>query len=192
MTVTESNEEAAETAPTSDSDEKRDSDSKKSYGIEEEESNLGDFEVDIILDEEIFENDEQSLRDDKDGAIEQHGETDPHGEGKGKEEEEDCPFCLYMKAGACEKGFANWEACINEGEKSGEDVVEKCVRVTRLLTECMRAHADYYGPVLQAEKAMAASVAGGDGLDNASAEAERTYREAVEVGAQNAVEEAEG
>lgn len=82
--------------------------------------------------------------------------TDANGdEGQEVEEEEEgeCGFCVYMKGGGCKDAFVAWEDCVKEAEDSNEDIVEKCHEVTRSLTKCMEAHADYYEPILQAEKA---------------------------------------
>ncbi|KAF7809094.1 cilia- and flagella-associated protein 251 isoform X3 [Senna tora] len=68
------------------------------------------------------------------------------------EEEGECGFCLFMKAGGCRDSFIAWEKCIEEAEKNNEDVVDKCVEVTGTLKKCMEAHADYYEPILRAEK----------------------------------------
>lgn len=74
---------------------------------------------------------------------------------EGKEDEEECGFCLFMKAGPCGKRFAAWEACVDSAETAGiNNLVEKCAQTTHYLKECMEANPDYYGPVLQAEKAM--------------------------------------
>ena len=83
--------------------------------------------------------------------------TDANGdEGQEVEEEEEgeCGFCVYMKGGGCKDAFIAWEDCVKEAEDSNEDIVEKCHEVTRSLTKCMDAHADYYEPILQAEKAV--------------------------------------
>ncbi|XP_052186934.1 uncharacterized protein LOC127797817 [Diospyros lotus] len=75
-------------------------------------------------------------------------------EGEGEEEEEgECGFCLFMKGGGCRESFISWENCIEEAEKSQEDIVDKCFEVTAALKKCMEAHSDYYAPILQAEKA---------------------------------------
>jgi hypothetical protein len=71
-----------------------------------------------------------------------------------EEEEEECGFCLFMKAGPCGNQFSAWEKCVEGAEASGINIVEKCVSVTHLLKDCMEMHPEYYGPVLQAEKAM--------------------------------------
>lgn len=83
--------------------------------------------------------------------------TDANGdEGQEVEEEEEgeCGFCVYMKGGGCKDAFIAWEDCVKEAEDSNEDIVEKCHEVTRSLTKSMEAHADYYEPILQAEKAV--------------------------------------
>ncbi|KAF8390159.1 hypothetical protein HHK36_024681 [Tetracentron sinense] len=69
------------------------------------------------------------------------------------EEEGECGFCLFMKGGGCKENFIAWEKCVEDGEKNKEDIVEKCFEITGLLKKCMDAHADYYEPILKAEKA---------------------------------------
>ncbi|XP_030449757.1 uncharacterized protein LOC115672121 [Syzygium oleosum] len=76
------------------------------------------------------------------------------GGGEAAEEEEgECGFCLFMKAGGCRDAFVDWEKCIEEAEKSKEDIVDKCYQATAALKKCMEAHPDYYEPILRAEKA---------------------------------------
>lgn len=75
------------------------------------------------------------------------------GEEAEEEEEGECGFCLFMKGGGCKESFIAWENCVEESEKNKEDVVEKCFEVTSALKKCMEAHADYYQPILHAEKA---------------------------------------
>ncbi|XP_054810545.1 uncharacterized protein LOC129312025 [Prosopis cineraria] len=57
-----------------------------------------------------------------------------------------------MKAGGCRDSFIDWEKCIEEAEKNKEDIVDKCVEATAKLKKCMEAHADYYEPILRAER----------------------------------------
>ncbi|CAK7344887.1 unnamed protein product [Dovyalis caffra] len=78
--------------------------------------------------------------------------------GENQEEEEDgdegeCGFCLFMKGGGCKDAFIAWEDCIKQAEEKKEDIVENCFEVTSALKLCMEAHADYYEPILRAEKA---------------------------------------
>ncbi|KAI4373855.1 hypothetical protein MLD38_011922 [Melastoma candidum] len=73
--------------------------------------------------------------------------------GEDGEEEGECGFCLFMKGGGCKDAFVDWEKCIEEAEKSGEDIVDKCFQATSALKTCMEAHSDYYEPILRAEKA---------------------------------------
>ena len=70
-----------------------------------------------------------------------------------EEEEGECGFCLFMKGGGCKDAFIAWEDCIKQAEEKNEDIVEKCFEVTSALKLCMEAHADYYEPILKAEKA---------------------------------------
>ncbi|KAF8040468.1 hypothetical protein BT93_B2634 [Corymbia citriodora subsp. variegata] len=79
-------------------------------------------------------------------------ETNAGGEGEAEEEEGECGFCLFMKAGGCKDAFVGWEKCIEEAEKSQEDIVDKCYQATAALKKCMEAHSDYYEPILRAEK----------------------------------------
>lgn len=78
--------------------------------------------------------------------------NDEDADGQADEEEEECGFCLFMKEGGCKESFISWEKCIEDAEKNKEDIVEKCFEVTGLLKQCMLAHADYYAPILEAEK----------------------------------------
>ncbi|KAE8719424.1 EXS (ERD1/XPR1/SYG1) family protein [Hibiscus syriacus] len=75
--------------------------------------------------------------------------------GEGEEEEGggECGFCLFMKAGGCKESFVAWEDCVDEAEKNGDDIAAKCMEVTAALRKCMEDHADYYEPILRAEKA---------------------------------------
>ncbi|XP_022776825.1 uncharacterized protein LOC111318319 [Durio zibethinus] len=73
--------------------------------------------------------------------------------GEGEEEEGECGFCLFMKAGGCKESFVAWETCVDEAEKKGDDIAMKCMEATAALKKCMEAHADYYEPILKAEKA---------------------------------------
>lgn len=81
------------------------------------------------------------------------GEGDAEGE-----EEGECGFCLFMKGGGCREEFVGWEKCVEDAEKAGDDVVERCYEVTAALHKCMEAHAEYYHPILSAERAMAADL----------------------------------
>ncbi|XP_010554304.1 PREDICTED: uncharacterized protein LOC104824074 [Tarenaya hassleriana] len=80
-------------------------------------------------------------------------EGDEIEEDEDDEEEGECGFCLFMKGGGCKESFIAWENCIEEAEKNEEDIVTKCTEVTASLKKCMDAHADYYEPILRAEKA---------------------------------------
>ncbi|XP_023536143.1 uncharacterized protein LOC111797387 [Cucurbita pepo subsp. pepo] len=86
------------------------------------------------------------------GKISGSGGEDEGGEDLDEEEEGECGFCLFMKGGGCRDSFVEWEKCIEEAEKNKEDIVEKCFEVTGALKKCMEAHADYYEPILKAEK----------------------------------------
>ncbi|KAF7069265.1 hypothetical protein CFC21_074923 [Triticum aestivum] len=82
-------------------------------------------------------------------AVEAAVETEP----ADGEEEGECGFCLYMKAGGCKEAFMSWEEeCVQAAEKEGSDMVERCFQATTNLKKCMDAYADYYAPVLQAER----------------------------------------
>lgn len=70
-----------------------------------------------------------------------------------EEEEGECGFCLFMKAGGCKDTFVEWENCVMEGEKNNEDIVRKCFEVTAALKVCMQAHPDHYGILLDAQEA---------------------------------------
>ncbi|CAL9103240.1 uncharacterized protein LOC135675138 [Musa acuminata AAA Group] len=91
-----------------------------------------------------------------------------------EEEEEECGFCLFMKGGGCKDAFVAWEKCVEDAEKRGDDIVDKCAEVTALLKKCMDAHADYYEPVLRAEQAMVEAAA--DAAASANPELEEVKR----------------
>ncbi|XVF04349.1 hypothetical protein REPUB_Repub05bG0074900 [Reevesia pubescens] len=78
--------------------------------------------------------------------------NDPEPKKPEEEEGGECGFCLFMKAGGCKESFIGWENCIKEADEHKEDIVEKCFEATSALKKCMEAHADYYEPLLQAEK----------------------------------------
>uniref|UniRef100_A0A0E0KGU4 GCK domain-containing protein n=1 Tax=Oryza punctata TaxID=4537 RepID=A0A0E0KGU4_ORYPU len=94
------------------------------------------------------------------------------GEGAGKEGEEEeegeCGFCLFMKGGGCKEEFVGWEKCVEDAEKAGDDVVERCYEVTAALHKCMEAHPEYYHPILSAERAMAADLEAAKASDQAA------------------------
>jgi hypothetical protein len=95
------------------------------------------------------------------------------GAGEGEEEQAECGFCLFMKGGGCKDEFVAWEKCVEEAEAAGAsvDVVERCQDVTAALRKCMDAHADYYEPILRAERAMAADLEAFQAEEAASASA---------------------
>lgn len=75
--------------------------------------------------------------------------------GEEEEEQGECGFCLYMKGGGCKDEFVVWEKCIQEVEaEGGADIVERCAKATTALRTCMDNFADYYEPILRAERAM--------------------------------------
>ncbi|KAI4314130.1 hypothetical protein L6164_027066 [Bauhinia variegata] len=97
----------------------------------------------------------EALSPDQSGSVPFNG-GEGGGEGDQEENEEElgeCGFCLFMKGGGCRDSFTDWEKCVEEGEKNKEDIVEKCAEVTKALRDCMLIHADYYEPILRAEKA---------------------------------------
>mmetsp|Transcript_28924 Transcript_28924/g.93256 ORF Transcript_28924/g.93256 Transcript_28924/m.93256 type:complete len:90 (+) Transcript_28924:64-333(+) len=59
-------------------------------------------------------------------------------------EEEDCGFCVYMRAGPCGGEFTRWEDCVRYHQDRDEDFARKCTVSTTLLTKCMQRHAAYY------------------------------------------------
>ena len=98
------------------------------------------------LDPEKDQEPKQPLDPEKDPEPKQLPDESPN------EESGECGFCLFMKAGGCKESFVGWENCIREAEENNEDVVEKCFEATSALKKCMEAHADYYEPILRAEK----------------------------------------
>lgn len=77
---------------------------------------------------------------------------EPEAEAEEEEEELECGFCLFMKGGGCKDAFIGWEKCVQEAETNNEDLLDKCAQVTAALKRCMDVHADYYEPILRAEK----------------------------------------
>lgn len=109
---------------------------------------------------------------------------DPKQEEEEEEEKAECGFCLYMKGGGCKDEFVAWEKCVEDAERDKEDIAEKCFGITSKLKQCMEAHADYYEPILSAEKAMTDSIT--EELENekaheAAAAADSKSEEKVEV-----------
>ncbi|XP_057948311.1 uncharacterized protein LOC131143978 [Malania oleifera] len=78
--------------------------------------------------------------------------------GEGKDNDDECRFCLFMKGGGCRQSFIAWEKCVEDAEKNKEDIVDKCFKVSGLLKNCMEQHSDYYHPILQAKKVIEAEV----------------------------------
>ncbi|CAH8304716.1 unnamed protein product [Eruca vesicaria subsp. sativa] len=70
------------------------------------------------------------------------------------EEEEKCGLRLFMKGGDCKDSFMAWEVCVEEADKNEENIIPKCMEVTRTLYKCMVDHSDYYQPYLTVEKAV--------------------------------------
>lgn len=81
---------------------------------------------------------------------------------EGDDDEEECGWCKWMKAGPCPKPFQVWLDCVDGLRAEGREDVEVCANVMAPLFECMSAHKDYYAPQLTslAEKHQA----GGDAV----------------------------
>jgi hypothetical protein len=77
------------------------------------------------------------------------------GGGEGEEEQGECWISLFMKDGGCKEEFVQWVKCVDEAETAGNVNV---MDATTALRKCMDAHADYYEPILCAERAMAAEL----------------------------------
>lgn len=104
------------------------------------------------------------------------------------EDDEDCGFCGYMRAGPCGDVFTAWEDCVKLAQSQDEDFARQCIgstkarrprptrrewrrvrlargssrapRAPQALTACMAEHKDYYG-----------ALSGGDGDEPGSKEA---------------------
>lgn len=61
------------------------------------------------------------------------------------EDEEECPWCKWMKGGGCRSEFQVWLDCVDEVKAQGREDVEKCAEVMGPLWECMERNRDYYG-----------------------------------------------
>eukprot|EP00898_Chlorokybus_atmophyticus_P007787 jgi/Chlat1/8009/Chrsp7S07757 len=67
--------------------------------------------------------------------------------------EEECAFCVFMKAGPCGDVFTAWELCVDAGRKDeGGDFVARCSQQTQMLQVCMQQNPSYYQPVLDANE----------------------------------------
>ncbi|CAN6287407.1 unnamed protein product [Urochloa humidicola] len=101
------------------------------------------------------------------------------------EEQAECGFCLFMKGGGCREEFTAWEKCVEEAEAAtgGVDVVERCQDITAALRKCMDAHADYYEPILRAERAMAADLEAFQAQEAAAASEEGQKKQAADAAA---------
>ncbi|XP_047085520.1 uncharacterized protein LOC124696904 [Lolium rigidum] len=65
----------------------------------------------------------------------------------GEEEQDECPFCVYMKGGGCKEEFVEWEKCVEEADVDGGNVVKRCGKVMAALGRCMENYPDYYTSV---------------------------------------------
>ncbi|KAL2613715.1 hypothetical protein R1flu_025407 [Riccia fluitans] len=130
-------------------------DEEKSISTEVEEDERTDAENTEENDDTTLERLEDQLEDcDLIGSHGDDGVSLKH-ESNSEEErrqDEDCPFCEYMRLGPCGESFTAWEKCTEAAEHGGSDVFEKCNFVTGALTACMRGNKSYYGPVLEAQR----------------------------------------
>eukprot|EP01024_Parvocaulis_polyphysoides_P070333 TRINITY_DN8669_c0_g1_i4.p2 TRINITY_DN8669_c0_g1~~TRINITY_DN8669_c0_g1_i4.p2 ORF type:complete len:144 (-),score=39.60 TRINITY_DN8669_c0_g1_i4:565-996(-) len=79
-------------------------------------------------------------------------ETQAGGE---EEDQEECGFCRWMKAGGCKVEFMAWEECVDKARKENEDFTTDCHQKTTMLHSCMEQHRDYYLPLLEEEEELA-------------------------------------
>jgi hypothetical protein len=79
------------------------------------------------------------------------GAADKAGVDEKADEQEECGFCKFMKAGSCETAFVAWEDCVDKAKEADGDFVEKCAKQTEALRECMLADPGYYGDMLPDE-----------------------------------------
>ena len=66
------------------------------------------------------------------GASEKAGDA-PAGASKSDEDEEDCPFCVFMRGGGCGDAFRSWEKCVDENRGSADGFASKCGPATQAL-----------------------------------------------------------
>lgn len=64
--------------------------------------------------------------------------------------EEQCPFCRFMKGGACRNVFIAWEQCV-EKHRGADAFIEQCSVQTLALKECCDANPDYYNVLEEAD-----------------------------------------
>jgi hypothetical protein len=63
-----------------------------------------------------------------------------------EEEDEDCPFCVYMKGGGCGEEFVRWDKCVEEAMAEGSEVIERCSELLAATKRCMENYPEYYPP----------------------------------------------
>jgi hypothetical protein len=68
------------------------------------------------------------------------------------EEEPECGWCKWMKAGGCSTPFQTWLVCVDGVKAQGREDVEQCAAVMGPLWACMEANAAYYTPQLDSLK----------------------------------------
>ncbi|GIL44883.1 hypothetical protein Vafri_2344, partial [Volvox africanus] len=64
------------------------------------------------------------------------------------EDEEECGWCRWMKAGGCKAEFQVWLDCVDAVKAAGRDDVESCSSIMGPLWECMERNKAYYAPQL--------------------------------------------
>eukprot|EP01024_Parvocaulis_polyphysoides_P045661 TRINITY_DN4277_c0_g2_i1.p2 TRINITY_DN4277_c0_g2~~TRINITY_DN4277_c0_g2_i1.p2 ORF type:complete len:153 (-),score=32.18 TRINITY_DN4277_c0_g2_i1:182-586(-) len=74
-----------------------------------------------------------------------------NGEGE-EDDQEECGFCKWMKAGGCRVEFTAWEECVDKARKQEEDFTTDCRNLTNALHSCMERNRDYYEPLLEQEE----------------------------------------
>ncbi|KAG2447504.1 hypothetical protein HYH02_007429 [Chlamydomonas schloesseri] len=91
------------------------------------------------------------------GTAERKAGEQPEGE-----EEEECGWCKWMKAGGCKEPFQVWLDCVDAVKAEGREDVESCASVMGPLWECMERHKEYYAPQLSSLADKKAGAAGAE------------------------------
>ena len=95
-------------------------------------------------------------------------------------DDEECGFCVFMKAGGCAAAFEAWSACVDAARSDGADFADKCRPPTVALQRCMEANREYYADFMMPEGEDGDGEGGGEGDGAAASAASAPAAAAVE------------
>ncbi|GBG78168.1 hypothetical protein CBR_g26201 [Chara braunii] len=124
----------------------------RSISEQSEGRNLSDGSDQIQGDDRTARSEEEALGESSGASEGKQSEETGSAQSKEEEEEEECGFCVFLKAGPCGTEFEEWQKCVDDTQKQGKDIVMECLEKTRVLKECMESHVEYYGEILALEK----------------------------------------